>query len=103
MPDLPTSSLHRHGTEHYVVRSVFASDPGSQVCGEALELTAFVGSLAAEPGMLAPRFFLASILQRDWKPRVVVVSQGRRIAGLLYCKERVVAGIGTRIAFGDDT
>jgi hypothetical protein len=70
---------------------------------DILELTAFVSSLAPETGMLAPRFFLASTLQRDWKPRVVVVSQGRRIAGLLYCKERIVAGIPTRIAFGDDT
>ena len=33
---------------------------------------------------------------------MVVVSQGKRIAGLLYCKERVVAGIGLRIAFGND-
>jgi hypothetical protein len=70
---------------------------------EILDLTGFVNSLAEEPGMLAPRFFLASVSPRFWKPRVVVVSQGRRIAGLLYCKERRVAGVGTRIAFGDDT
>jgi len=53
--------------------------------------------------MLAPRFFLASVLPQDWKPCVVVVSQGRSIIGLVYCKERKVAGIGIRIAFGDDT
>jgi len=70
---------------------------------EILKLTAFVSSLTLELGMLAPRFFLASVMRRDWKPCVVVVSQGLRIAGLLYCKERVVAGIATRIAFGDDT
>jgi hypothetical protein len=34
---------------------------------------------------------------------VVVVSQGQRIAGLLYCKERVLAGIGIHIVYGDDT
>jgi len=67
---------------------------------EILKLTAFVSSLTPELGMLAPRFFLASVLPRDWKPCVVVVSQGLRIVGLLYCKERVVAGIATRIAFG---
>ena len=130
MSDLRRPSLHRHGTKHYVVRSVLASQPGREVCVEAmdesvpqqlsvpsrpftgtivstpaeiLDLTAFVSSLAAEPGMLAPRFFLASVLPRYWKPCVVVVSQRRRIAGLLYCKERIVAGVGTRIAFGDDT
>jgi hypothetical protein len=34
---------------------------------------------------------------------VVVVSQGQRMAGLLYCRERVVFGIGTRIVVGDDS
>lgn len=32
----------------------------------------------------------------------MVVSEGARIAGLLYAKERVLAGIGTRVAFADD-
>lgn len=70
---------------------------------EILGLTDFVCKLVGEPGMLAPRFFLASVLRRDWKPRVVVVSQGPRIIGLLYCKERKVAGLPTRVAFADDT
>lgn len=66
------------------------------------ELAGFVHTLAAEPGMLAPGFFLASVSPRAWRPCVVVVSQEQRIAGLFYCKERVVAGIGTRLAYGDD-
>lgn len=70
---------------------------------EILELTPFVYSLVEEPGMITPRFFLASVLSQCWKPRVVVVSRGPRIAGLLYCKERVVAGVATGIVFGDDT
>jgi hypothetical protein len=60
-----------------------------------------VRNLATEQGMLAPRFFLASVSPRGWRPIVVVVSRGQQIAGLLYCKERVVAGLGTRIAFAD--
>ena len=68
-----------------------------------LELTAFVSSLAPEPGMLAPRFFLASLLPRFCRPCVVVVSQGSRVAGLLYARERMVAGIPTAIVLGDDT
>ena len=68
-----------------------------------LELTAFVSSLVPEPGMLAPRFFLASLLPRFCRPCVVVVSQGSRVAGLLYARERTVAGIPTGIVLGDDT
>src|SRR5258707_11379114 len=68
-----------------------------------LELTAFVSSLAPEPGMLAPRFFLASLLPRFCRPCVVVVSQGPRVAGLLYAGERLVAGIPVGIVLGDDT
>src|SRR5260221_10376290 len=56
---------------------------------EICELTAFVTGLVPEPGMLAPRFFLASLLPRHCRPCVVVVSQGRRVAGLLYAAERL--------------
>jgi hypothetical protein len=62
----------------------------------------FVRSLAAKPGMLSPSFFLASVLPHGWRPLMVVIWQGQRIAGLLYCKERVMAGIGIRMAFGND-
>ena len=70
---------------------------------EVLDFTAFVSSLAPEPGMLSPRFFLASLLPRFCRPCVVVVSQGSKVAGLLYARERVVAGIPTGIVLGDDT
>ena len=68
-----------------------------------LDLTAFVSSLAPEPGMLSPRFFLASLLPRFCRPCVVVVSRGSKVAGLLYARERLVAGIPTGIVLGDDT
>ena len=70
---------------------------------EICELTAFVSGLVPEPGMLAPRFFLASLLPRHCRPCVVVVSQGPRVAGLLYAGERLVAGIPVGIVLGDDT
>ena len=70
---------------------------------EIHDLTAFVSSLGPEPGMLAPRFFLASLLPGHCRPCVVVVSQGRRIAGVLYGGERTVAGIPTGIMLVDDT
>jgi hypothetical protein len=67
------------------------------------DLTAFVSSVVPEPGMLAPSFFLASLLPRHCRPCVVVVSQGRRVVGLLYGQERTVAGIPIGIVIGDDT
>ena len=70
---------------------------------EIRDLTAFVSSVVPEPGMLAPSFFLASLLPRHCRPCVVVVSQGRRVVGLLYGQERIVAGIPIGIVLGDDT
>lgn len=70
---------------------------------EIHDLSAFVRTLVPEPGMLAPRFFLASLLPRSFRPCVVVVSEGRRIVGLLYAQERLMAGIPTGIVLGDDT
>src|SRR5215472_818320 len=70
---------------------------------EIARLAPLVGSLVLEPAMLNPRFFLASISKRKWRPCVCVVSQGERIAGLLYFKEALVAGIRTRVALGDDS
>jgi hypothetical protein len=55
-----------------------------------------------EPGPLAPNFFLAGVSAQGWRPCVVVVSEGRRTIGLLYCKERVMAGLGLGMVCGDD-
>lgn len=66
------------------------------------ELEAFVHGLGAEPGIFLPSVFLASVSPQRWRPLLVVVRKGQRIAGVLYCKERVVAGIRTRMAFGYD-
>ncbi|MGH9599753.1 MAG: hypothetical protein ACRD27_07790 [Terracidiphilus sp.] len=70
---------------------------------EILQLTAFVNTLVEEPGMLAPRFFLASLLSEPCRPCVVVVSEGTKIRGLVYCKEREVLGMATGIVLADET
>lgn len=70
---------------------------------EILELTPFVNSLSSLSGMLAPRFFLASLVSEPYRPCVVAVSRGQRIVGVLYGKERRVAGIPTGIVLADDT
>jgi len=52
--------------------------------------------------MSSPQLFLASVLTSSWKPWAVAVSHHGRSAGVLYCKERLIGGIGTGIVFGDD-
>jgi hypothetical protein len=71
--------------------------------GKVAELTALAQSLGGTPGMLAHSFFQASVSLKNWRPCVVVVSQGQRTIGLLYCKERTVVGVRARIAVGDDS
>ena len=88
----PLSSPHSHP----LTAAFVSSDAKIAALGN------FVNSLPAASEMLAPAFFLASVSPRGWRPLVVVVSQGKRIAGLLYFKERVVAGIGIRFAFGNN-
>lgn len=48
-----------------------------------------------------PHFFLASVSERYWIPRVVVVSKRERIIGLVYAKERKVGPFGTGIIYSD--
>jgi hypothetical protein len=70
---------------------------------EVLGMTPFIESLTAEPGMLAAHFFLASMVSEPCKPCVVAVSQGKRIAGLVYCQERKIAGVPTGVILADAT
>jgi hypothetical protein len=50
--------------------------------------------------MLDPEFFLASI-SKGWTPRVVTVRRSGEVVGILYAKERVIAGIPTGIVYAD--
>ena len=51
----------------------------------------------------SPAFFLASIESRSWIPRIVEVNRGGRVEGLVYAKERRVAGIPTGLIYADAT
>lgn len=42
-----------------------------------------------------PRFFLASLNLSKWIPRIAVIKDGEAIAGLVYAKERKLAGLPT--------
>lgn len=52
------------------------------------------------PATAQPRFFLASVVQRQWIPRAVVVRRGGEIQGVAYFKERKF-GLRTGILYAD--
>jgi hypothetical protein len=61
------------------------------------------GLLSAREAAIDPDFFLASLSRNKWAPRVAVVRQAGEIAGIVYVKERLLAGIPTGMIFGDST
>lgn len=48
-----------------------------------------------------PEFFLASLSQGQWAPCVVVVSRGAAVVGVVYAKQRRIAGLSTGIVYAD--
>ncbi len=56
------------------------------------------------PGsMLDPRFFLASVNEKVWIPRIVVVSRADTTIGIVYAKERKLGVFATGILYADAT
>jgi len=47
-----------------------------------------------------PEIFLASIY-KGWKPRVVAVYNASELVGVMYAKERVIAGVSTGVVYAD--
>jgi hypothetical protein len=64
-------------------------------------LSAEVQHLLRGRDTLDPRFYLASISPGSWSPKVVVIFRNQRIAGVVYAKERKIAGIPTGLIFID--
>jgi hypothetical protein len=81
--------------EQCVANSVFA---GSDIIGLALSARRLIGD---ELGTLSPEFFLNSIADGPWFSRVVVVRRAEVIIGLVYAKERKLAGLRTGLICGD--
>jgi hypothetical protein len=50
--------------------------------------------------MIDPEFFLPT-MSNGWRPRVVAVYSADSVVGMMYTKERVIAGIPTGIVYGD--
>jgi hypothetical protein len=48
-----------------------------------------------------PRLYFASVLERDWAPRVVAVQENGQVLGLVYIKERKLARLNTGLLLAD--
>ena len=51
----------------------------------------------------SPRFYLASIDQKAWIPRVVEHTEAGSTVGVVYAKERKLAGVATGLIYADAT
>jgi len=60
------------------------------------------GSLPQNDILLDPEFFLASVAE-GWAPRVVAVSHGSELAGVVYARERILRGRRLGIVYADLT
>lgn len=58
-------------------------------------------SLADCSNSLTPELFWATVESRKWRPRVICVKRGARVLGLVYLKERLLAGVPTGLVHGD--
>jgi len=61
------------------------------------------GLLAEHSSTRDPRFYFASVLRNVWSPLAVVVSCAGSVVGIVYAKERKVAGFGLGLIYGDAT
>lgn len=51
----------------------------------------------------SPELFVASVDERHWRPRVTLVTQNKKPVGILYGKERKLAGVATGLVYADMT
>ncbi len=77
-------------------------------CAEVLrsptvdQLTDLARQVAPYTTVLDPRFFIGS-LGNSWMPRIVLVRHGLKPVGLVYAKEKVLAGVPTGVLYADST
>lgn len=58
-------------------------------------------SLKVSSNSLTPELFWATVEAGKWRPRVVCVKREGRTVGLVYLKERLLAGVPTGLVHGD--
>ncbi len=50
-----------------------------------------------------PSFYLASVSERHWIPQILEVKADRRTVGMVFTKERSIAGLASGVVFCDNT
>ncbi len=81
----------------YTTEIVYASEQFSRLSQQARQL------LAERSSTCDPHFFLASVQKNIWSPLAVVVSRDELTVGIVYAKERKVAGFGLGLIYADAT
>jgi len=85
------------GTGVYSTKIIYSSAQFSQLSQEARHL------LVERPSTCNPHFFLSSVQRNIWSPLAVVVSRDGVTIGIVYAKERKLAGFGLGLIYADAT
>jgi hypothetical protein len=91
---IPARTSEDASRGHYV-GIVLSSGPEIRQLGKTA-----VHLLKQADASLSPEFFLAS-LSKGWRPKVVAVYDAGELIGIVYTKERIIAGIPTGIVYAD--
>ncbi len=59
--------------------------------------------LAPYSTALSPELFWATLVPGKWRARVICIRDTESVLGIVYLKERMVAGVGTRLMHGDSS
>jgi len=81
----------------YSTKIIYSSAQFSQLSQEARHL------LVERSSTCDPHFFLSSVQRNIWSPLAVVVSRDGVTIGIVYAKERKVAGFGLGLIYADAT
>ena len=81
----------------YTTEIVYSSEGFTRLSQQARHL------LDAHSSTCDPRFFLASVQRNMWTPLAVVLSCDEVTVGIVYAKERRVAGFGLGLIYADAT
>ena len=84
-------------TRAYTTEIVYTAEQFTRLSEEARHL------LADRSSTCDPHFFLASVQRNIWSPLAVVVSRNDLTVGIVYAKERKVAGFGLGLIYADAT
>ena len=96
-PALEAARVEATLVQPYSVRVVSSAAEIEQLAERVLPL------VKGRDSTSQPLFYLATIARQTWKPHILVVERAGEIVGLMYTKERKVAGLPTGLIYADAT